>query len=138
MRQILAVAMLLTACSSKRSDPLPTMCDPSQDQGTYVVNYDTVSGNCGNIPQQVVVLTSGTAQSNGCMYSVDMASDGNCRADFVYSCPSAQAGPNGQIDFQGYIQAQDPNFNSIKGELTATVQGYGACTGTYDVTWTRQ
>jgi hypothetical protein len=127
---ILAAALMggvVTGCSSSPPSSVPTSCDPAaQRVGTYLVHFDTVSGNCGALPDQLVIIPS-TASSTCTVISATF-SDGNCRNDVQEECPSG-------IQVIGYTVQQSQDGSRITGEESFTS---ATCVGTYAVTWTRQ
>ena len=107
-----------------------TSCDPAtQLVGTYLVHFDTVSGNCGPIADSLTIAGApgGSVTGMGCHAVSVTWSDGNCRRDVQESCPG--------IAVVEFLVQQTQDGSRFTGEATATE---ATCTGTYSMTWTRQ
>ena len=133
LKNLLSPILLLSLvhCSATQNNTTPlTSCDPTTDRvGTYLVHFDTVSGNCGAIPDELTIVAAdqSTAAST-CTVINSTWSDGNCRNDLQKTC-------NGGITVTGFTVQQSQDGSLVTGEETLTQP---SCAGTYNVTWTRQ
>lgn len=143
MRQTLVLTAVLVACSSHAKPDAPTMCDPaSQQVGAYLWQYTTVSGNCGTIASIVHVWPDNgvsTDEDGGgpaCSIQANDTSEGGCKTEFAWSCTYA----NGVTWSYTRVLTQETQDGSmlsgILSEQASSAQG--SCSGTYDVTLTRQ
>lgn len=127
-----ALALGATACgSSNTGSAEPTACAQGVVSGTYLLHFTTVSGDCGTIPDSL----TNTAAASSCTLTTDTASDGDCRFDYVETCNA-----NGILtNSTGFLIIDAADGSRVHGEFTETLTGIGvACTGTYQVTYTRQ
>lgn len=132
MIRIAAVAFALCACSSSSSGRTPpASCDPAQVAGTYLLHYDAVSGNCGALPDSLIIVGGAPGTASNCAVASVTRSRGNCRADVSERCPSS-AGP---LQITGYVVQESADGSFLDGELTVSLT---ACVETYRVSYTRQ
>ncbi len=129
MRRILIVLALATSCAGEDPDP-PTECDRSDRRGTYLVQYSERDGNCGPLPDELVILPADADATSeaGCRIDNEQWSRGDCRYDADVSCSDGSG-------FVGYAVAQDETASRLEGRVTLTGLN---CRSTYDVTWTRE
>jgi hypothetical protein len=141
MREWIGVAIVGAAvgCSSaSNGPPAPTNCSPSQQTGTYLEHWMTVSGNCGDIPDGLVMFINGMpaiAQTTGalqsCTGSDALVSNGGCKIEQTVSCAS---GPLAGATVTRIVQQQTADGSKFTVEMTVS----GPCSGTYNMTETRQ
>ena len=109
--------------------------------GTYVFTYTTVSGNCGDL-SPVQTMTGGDPSSNlstACMGGTGMVTEvppdaGGCAVSTkLTGCQIPQGG--GTFDL---TESVTWNAGYTMGSGTVTFDIPGNCSGTYDITGTRQ
>lgn len=126
MIRYLAVILSLSACSG--SDP--TECDPNDRIGTYLVEYTTISGNCGDIPSQLLRFDPGAQPDPSCaLIAPTIISDRGCTLQTKALCA-------GELDAT-VTGVSTANADASKITGTATIQT-DSCIGTYKLKYTRQ
>jgi hypothetical protein len=138
LMRFVAIVCVLTGCSSPTSSA-PTSCDPSEVVGTYLVHWDDLSGNCGPLPDQELILTdiSGAMGQAQCTTISSMRSANGCRVDAQLRCPVG----SGTLTETGYIEETAADGSKLDGMLTYQTQdrfGTVGCVGTYHMSATRQ
>jgi hypothetical protein len=124
---VLTTAIVVGCSSGGGTAPAPTQCKQSDRTGTYLQHVVGVSGNCGNIADVLVNAT--TASDTSCTVQSEDWSDGNCKLESTVSC-------NGGTEILTAVTSQQTDDGSvISGEESIVGQ---SCSGTYDVTLTRQ
>lgn len=103
---------------------------------TYRVNFDRRDGNCGDLPEQVVVLDDTTPPGDlGCSGTRTLSED-RCEATSnQLTCPT----PDGYGRFTGTL-SWNTEGSSGTGTLSFSVLDSGMsviCQGTYDATYTK-
>jgi hypothetical protein len=131
---------LLGACGGA-DDPIT--CSPSERAGTYLLTYETLSGNCGNLPQTVVRL-EGPDQGliEGCALDVpDRWSEDGCKVERAFTCLEPAAGDGATSEFVGVTTQETDDGSRISGTMTARLfasDGSQTCLGTYRLAYERQ
>lgn len=147
MRSVWTVVMVACmACSSAGSSTSTPGVKPTgagncmARTGTYVSDWVTRSGNCGDISEQVQMATAekGTPDPP-CIGSIAYAAD-DCSMSFDVTCPVPGSGPVGKIQEKGTVTF---SFDGANGSGLYQVVGFAtdgtpACSGTYDVAWTKR
>ena len=134
--RLVILSLGLCACGSDHGGPI--QCDPSSDRiGTYLAEYTTESGNCGEQPSQLVRVADPTSVPDGCsLLSADTWRNNGCTLDRSASC----------LDVMQHITVRststttqtDESGSHIDGTVTLTVLGDRECAGSYRVRFTRQ
>lgn len=97
--------------------------------GTYSVTFSRRDGNCGDIPEQVIVISGPSAVPQGCTGSVRTSADG-CDVTYDVTCPVK----GGTLTERGSGSWSNDGSSGHATEqviLNASV----SCSGTYDVTY---
>jgi len=135
---LMAAVCAATACGS--SDPED--CADIAPSGTYKLHYDEKSGNCDlDLPDSLVSLSSIQAEPDaGCTVISSSESANECRVDFDIDC--ALQADNVRLRETGYLEIQDDKGEEISGTITFIARRLDnnspICTGTYEVTLTKQ
>lgn len=132
------LALAIVGCSSSsntggNSLPPGGMCSPLQ--GSFRLTFVTRSGNCGDIPEQIVNYDSPTTRdmTAGCEGGATLSSD-KCRGDFDYTCPV----PDGNfLREEGVVRAAADGQSALATEQITVLDSRRVpiCSGTYDVTF---
>ncbi len=130
MRSALVLVLFLASCaSSTTTPPAPTQC-VKKLTGNYMVEYALVSGTCVAPPSTIVSVD---APSPGCTTVSEVFSEGDCKSDSKVECTTA----SGQVQtITGTLRSKDANATRVEGIMTIRVAG--GCTGTFNVTYTKQ
>jgi hypothetical protein len=135
MRAIFLIGLVGLGCAGADDDgeAAPVECDRDDRRGTYLIEYRRTDGTCGNIPDALARIDGDnvTGAAECFLTEQDRWSRNDCRLERSFAC-----------EFDGFLYlytgVTDSNASGskIEGPLQVTVDG--ECTGTYDVTWTRQ
>jgi hypothetical protein len=106
----------------------------TQRVGTYLLHYDLESGNCGTVPDSLILLNGSTQppMTQGCTVISSAWSEGNCRLDMQVRCTISGQTATGTA----YSVQETQDGSSLSGELSVSV--VGVCSGTYALTYTRR
>jgi hypothetical protein len=103
--------------------------------GTYRLTFTLESGDCGEIPSQLVSLNPGPGgPGTGCVLHSERFSDGDCTIERDETCPSS-AGPVHAI---GVSRQETQNGSELAGTMSFSIGGSAGCTGTYAIDAVRQ
>lgn len=109
----------------------------SKRSGTYRIAYKTRSGNCGEIPEIITTVDDSTVTPAGCTGNLNFSAD-NCRATLAsYTCPTET---NGKLKTDGTVD-WSRDGRSASGIVQMTLSDAGGstlCSGSYDLTYTKQ
>ena len=128
------VVLLIAGCSSDDAEP----CSLAHRMGAYVQHFaERANGNCGEISDQIVELTTGGGVPPGCGYDADdKPSADECTLTRRYTCPLENGGTVGIVA----ITTEHDGGETFDGVFTSTVRdqaGALACVSSYDVTYSR-
>ena len=144
MRKIIMLCFLAVGCGgSEQEDGGPITCDPANRQGSYLMSFETLSGNCGEQASALVRLDADVDPfAGGCEpLASDRWSDGNCTLERRARCPFEEFAPGATIESTMISTQQDAAGEVITGTLTMTLKnatGQIVCFGTYGVDAVRQ
>ncbi len=116
--------MVLAGCTqsaSNTADAGLTTCDPSQRSGTYLLEFQQQSGNCGELADQMVTVQTGTNAGwflgrTTCNVVMNTWSHGMCRDDIDLDCPSEDSTRVGYGD----QETADGSANTVQFSVTST------------------
>jgi len=151
LKSFIAAGLLLVGCSGAESaepspppPPPPSTCARTDRTGTYQQFFDTLDGNCGRIPSQLVNFDApqpGTGAGDGgappCIVSFERWSESDCKLERTVSCRE----PKGTSELVGVTRQQTQDGSWITGTFTVSVQpsdGTPPCRGTYRTQYFRQ
>ena len=122
---------IVAGCSGSDGPAAPTQCNQDERNGVYLLHAVAVSGNCGDIPDELVNTSAGG--TGNCTSSGVVWSNSDCKLSFTNTC-------NGGMETVTAVTVQQTQDGSVlKGIETIDVElSNASCTGTYDVTFTRQ
>jgi hypothetical protein len=122
-------------CSSSKDDVAPFTCSLGEATGTWRVHYDTQDGDCGDVPDETVLLTGATDGGGQCSNVTGIVSPDKCRTDVDLNCPTTDS--KGTQHWTGVLN--QTAAGTISGTMTvqANHPPEGPCRGTYTVTYTR-
>lgn len=130
---VLGFLLLGSSCSSNKfGEEHNYTCDTAS--GTYLTHWTTKSGNCGDVADGIVNTQSAGENAT---YQDDTVSNDNCTitTDYTYTDPQTSA----KYQVASVVECQDQQCDKLKEEATITVYyDYQTCTGTYEITWTKQ
>jgi hypothetical protein len=136
MRAILGLIGLFgMGCAGADDDgeTVPVECDRDDRRGTYLIEYQETDGTCGPIPNSLARIdgqnVTGTAECF--LTEQDRWSRNDCRLERSFACEI-----DGYLYLYTAITDSNASGSKLDGPMQVTVDG--ECTGTYDVTWTRQ
>lgn len=139
---LMACAALTGGCSSGDDEEESFTCEKTDRSGTYFVEYETVDGNCGDIPSSVGRLDDATALPDTCAFDApDRWSDGDCKLERAYSCEENAIEPGATSTTVAVTEQRDAAGDMLAGTLTMTVKGGDGgfiCSGTYRFSASRQ
>lgn len=126
----------LTGCGGDDRDG-PNGCDPSKRDGTYLAEFTTVSGNCGDVPSQVLRLNGmSTELAAGCeLLQPDVWRNEGCTVERTSRCVTDQGVI---VKTTGLTTQEDADGDVLTGTATVELSGTASCVGTYRVKYTRQ
>lgn len=144
MRFLMALTAFLVACSSSEESSKPKVGSGSgqcsQRSGSFIVNYKARSGTCGDVAEVVVnIPTQPTKAEPPCTGDNTYTSD-NCEVTYTSDCPVDEIGKGARVRIAGASKwSVDGSYGTAVEQWTALdAQGKAMCTGTYDVTLTKQ
>jgi len=115
-------------------------CSRGDRWGTYLLEYSERSGDCGPLPDALSRLDDEDAMGDGCeLDAPDRWSADSCRLERAYTCEDPGIGVTGT--FVAVTEQRDGSGARLTGLLTVRLRdadGRVLCSGTYDVTATRQ
>jgi hypothetical protein len=126
----------VAGCSSPSSNSGSFTCAPIA--GSYSVRFTTRSGNCGDIPEQVINFDSSMTrmQAAQCTGSSSI-SPNKCDVSYDTTCPVPQTGGSIREEGAGHMA---PGGSTITGTEQITLfdaSGNIVCSGTYDLMYQR-
>lgn len=130
---VLAVAAVAACSSTAEHSASPGGCE--KRDGIYRVTWVRRSGDCPDIPEQLV--TGESQAPAGCSGSVGSSADA-CRVTIEMSCPAGTTGE--RIKTFGVV-TWTKDAHSGSGEIQYTsldAKGATACFSLYDVTYTKR
>lgn len=117
-------------------------CSRSDRGGTYLLEYSERSGDCGPLPDALSRLDDAEAVGEGCRLDApDRWSADSCRLERAYTCEEPGVGPGVTSSSVAVTEQRDGSGDRLTGLLTIRLRdadGRVLCSGTYDVTATRQ
>lgn len=117
---VLFFVLLAFACGQ---EPL-TDCDFNNVTGVYKAKYKTLSGTCGDIPDEIANLND---TSDDCVYSVNDRNETECRIDTAFTCRA-----NGYtVKYVSHLDMTEHDGSKLEGEMYVVVEG--ECSGTYEI-----
>lgn len=124
---VISTCTMLVACGPSSTPHFkPSSCDPRQCSGAYLVHFVERSGNCGQVPDTLIVI--GNEPTSECRATYSSVEDNGCKLVDSIECATSTG--------DRVLSIQDSTCSSIKGTMSITVTGN--CMGTYDLTYTRQ
>lgn len=136
MRIFCGLTIVFLGCGS--DDKAGFECSRGDREGMYFFQYDTVSGDCGDMPDQVGVI--GGSDDGTCDVLSEDWSDDNCNLDRSVICELTSEDATMRID--GTTTQEDESGDVITGLLTITFRDLYTnayiCSGTYRMVAERQ
>lgn len=125
----------MTACSAS-GDTIT--CSPDDRNGTYLFQYETRSGNCGDISDELV--RAGEPGASNCEQTFAQYSEGDCKLEVSFECSVPGSAPSSVNTIRAtVITRQETDDGSVlAGLYSVSVSGWDECAGTYGLTATRQ
>jgi hypothetical protein len=116
-------------------------CSRKDRTGTYLVSFETISGNCGDQDSGVIQLDGGNSEPGaGCVYNYSKWSDGDCSFESSTTCELPS--DNLTMTVVGKTDQENRDGSVLTGVITMTVRYLDtntlACSGTYESTAVRQ
>lgn len=131
MKKFIFLVLVLVGCGSQESKPATASDNVqcAQRFGSYEVDFDEKSGNCGEIPDVVITMTNTSYGS--CVGTVNNSAN-MCQVNLNICCDAGN----------GYVLCQNGQANwspdATSGEATLYMElidpyGFIECSGTYEV-----
>ncbi len=141
MTKTACILLLVCGCGSTQpgsvESPL-TKCDPRMRAGTYWMEFETISGDCGDQASGLISMDSAGSgdDADHCVAVRGSVSTNGCRIDSQVRCTPAGA----QTDITEYTVQQTANGSRLEGEMTMTGRGAdgSSCNGSYRISMTRR
>ena len=119
----------------------PTTCDPADRSGSYWVDYITLSGTCGEVPDVLVRLEPDVVaellEESCTLTAADVWSEDGCTLERSFECIES-----GHLIEYVAVTTAEPGAAVIDGTMTATMRDAESemlvCTGSYRVEMTRE
>jgi hypothetical protein len=138
----LALTALLLGCSGSSEDDESFTCDTVADRdGTYWMEFETLSGTCPDQDSALVRLDSTGETPPGCTeLSPPETSDSGCTLEVHRSCPAGDSLPGVEIELTAITTQQDEAGETFGGILTMYLRDSSGelCHGSFRLTATRQ
>lgn len=138
---LLAAILAIAACSSKDKEdtgPGTTEANPCATPGaTYLTTYTTVSGNCGDIPDNVSNINNDGTITTDSQTSCDKVEQDGCRAHNTGCRSKADNGCDVKNTFTTTFEDDGSSASGIS-TVTVSCPGGSSCSGTYEYTMTRR
>jgi hypothetical protein len=130
---ILGLVIFLGACSGDDAET----CSKSHRVGTFVVHYETESGDCGLLPDEVATVTDPDGVAVGCsLVSPDTWSGDECTNKRHARCDGADGS-----SLELITEVTEQSADSYAGTFSTTLRDAGgipSCSGRYRVTYERR
>ena len=144
--RLLLLGLVGAAAACSGPDPVEkreaVSCSIAERSGTYLTTFETVSGDCGDIPQVLGRIDSAEALPDICAFdAADRWPDGECKLERAYSCLEEGIGPGVQSHTVAVTTQDDDAGARISGTVTMRVTnaaGAQMCVGTYTISAVRQ
>jgi hypothetical protein len=131
--------MVVLGCGGGEDEEIS--CSLDERRGTYLAEFRTVDGNCGEQTSAVLRLDS-TAMMNGCTVSGEnVVSTDQCSLTSTVVCPFDQLAPGATLETTMISRQEADDGSRITGTMTMgafDANGIEICFGTYRVTAERQ
>jgi hypothetical protein len=102
--------------------------------GTYLVHFETQSGNCDAPPDSLVnIAAAGMMAMQDCTVNAAETSSNGCRVDIDETCMEPG---RSTVRLTEIIEANNNESTELHG--TASVTVIGSCSGTFKMRWTKQ
>ena len=131
-----ALIGFLTACGGSDEQDDDITCDPADRFGTYWLDFETLSGNCGEQADGLVQV--GAGDTPGCTeLAAPRLSDNDCTIESRVACDLSE---QVYVEAVGITTQQDSSGDVITGTMTMTVYDLGepVCAGSYGMRYERQ
>lgn len=131
-------ALVLLGCSAGGESGLAITCSAADRTGTYLQRFETLSGDCGDIPEALGRVDAGLP-ATCTLDAPDRLSEGECKLERAYTCQADAAGATAKYVAVSTQEADDGS--RLVGTLSVrglNADGTLACSGTYRITATRQ
>lgn len=131
MKRLTMLALAVIGCAGEDDAGVPTECDRDDRRGTYLVQYTQTDGDCGPLPDELIILppSADNPAVTDCEFD-ERWSKGNCRVDTEASCFDGSR-------LVGYSEQVDSNAGVLRGKATVTGPD-NRCRSTYEIEWTRE
>lgn len=119
---------MVLGCSGESGDDFE--CSLDSRNGSYLFELDEISGDCGPVPSQVVIIDTQNPAEEGCVVGYNRFSDDECTNETEVTCLDDGL----TIEATGVVNQE--NANHLTGTITFDIEG--VCFSTYNATYTRQ
>lgn len=131
--------MLLSCAAAKDDEPIT--CSKSERTGIYLLTYTVLSGDCGDVPDELGRFKDGIAESTGdgaeCVFEAKSWKNENCTLESRSVCLDGDR----KVTWDWTTEQVEDDGSSFAGTASAkatTTAGQALCSGTYRVRATRQ
>ena len=127
-------AVTLGACDEHKrgegDDEPPLVCEPSDREGTYLMSFVVMRGDCGELADQIVKIEDVDALPESCKFDVDDEwTERDCKLKRYYTCVTDL----GTSKWTSVTEQHDEGATVLTGVVTVKLSGEQPCMGTYSV-----
>jgi hypothetical protein len=134
MRYLVLALLIAAGCGSDKNDEPAGPCAPGS--GSYRVTYVERSGNCGPIPEQVVVTPTLQLADVECVGGPKSSAD-LCTVTMDQTCTDAVNNVSTRQEGTVHWNKAASSGSGVTQITIRHVDGTFVCSSTYDVTYTR-
>jgi hypothetical protein len=133
-----ASAVTLGACDEHErgeGDDEPFVCEPEDREGTFLLSFAVMKGDCGYFADQRVKVEDVDALPDGCKFDApDEWAENDCKLRRYYTCVTDL----GTSKWTAVTEQHDEDATVLTGVVTVKLTGEQPCMGTYSVRYDRQ
>lgn len=113
----------------------PLVCEPEDREGSYVLSFVLMKGDCGHFAEQRVEIEDVDALPDGCkLDKPDEWVESDCKLRRYYTCVTDL----GTSTWTAVTEQHDEGATVLTGVVTVKLTGEQPCMGTYSVRYDRE
>jgi hypothetical protein len=134
-----SAALTFGACDEHErgegDDDEPLVCEPADREGSYILSFVVMKGDCGHFADQRVEVEDVDALPDGCkLDKPDEWVESDCKLRRYYTCVTDL----GTSKWSAVTEQHDAAASVLTGVVTVKLTGEQPCMGTYGVRYDRQ